>query len=276
MDRREVAAVLAYIGRLDPRTVRTGTGEARDQIAQWQELLDDVPFATDHGWDVRKAIRSHVLDSPYPILPVDIARRWRAHRRDRLDRHTDPTPAADPDDPAAWRAELLRSRNAVAAGIAAPSTHHQITTGGRPRDVEERLSEIGSCIPPPSAPSWPATARRAPRARPPSPRASPMRSVSGATGATHPWAPPAANAGRPQTEPPGAMPYERFPTPRASTSPLPGGTDTELRDAALIRSSWQLPWLRPSVPNLSYTVPMSTSGTASRGPCRRLPGTGPL
>ncbi|UUU32257.1 hypothetical protein JIX56_21410 [Streptomyces sp. CA-210063] len=148
MNRREVAAVLAFIGRLDPRTIRTGTGDARDQIAQWQELLDDVPFATDHGWDVREAIRSHILDSPYPILPVDVARRWRAHRRDRLDRHTDPTPTADPDDPVAWRAELLRSRNAVAAGMAAPSTHRQITSDGRPRDVEERLREIGSCIPP--------------------------------------------------------------------------------------------------------------------------------
>ncbi|WP_327325132.1 hypothetical protein OG735_23500 [Streptomyces sp. NBC_01210] len=147
MDPREVAAVLAYTGRLDPRTIRTGTGEARDQIAQWQELLDDVPFATDHGWDVREAIRAHALDSPYPILPVDVARRWRAHRRDRLDRHTDPTPAADPDDPAAWRAELLRARNAVAVGVVAPSTHRQITGGDPQRDIEERLRTIGSCIP---------------------------------------------------------------------------------------------------------------------------------
>lgn len=107
-----------------------------------------MPLATAHGWDVREAIRAHVLDSPYPILPVDVARSWRAHRRDRLDRHTDPTPAADPDDPAAWQAELLRSRNAVAAGLAAPSTHRQITSGGRPRDVEERLREMGSYIPP--------------------------------------------------------------------------------------------------------------------------------
>ncbi|MFH8693680.1 hypothetical protein ACH4F0_03865 [Streptomyces chartreusis] len=72
MDRREVAAVLTYVGRLAPRTIRTAPGEARDQVAQWQELLDDVPFATDHGWDVREAIRAHVLNSPYPILPVDV------------------------------------------------------------------------------------------------------------------------------------------------------------------------------------------------------------
>lgn len=107
-----------------------------------------MPFTTAHGWDVREAIRAHILDSPYPILPVDLARKWRVYRRDRLDRHTDPTPTADPDDPAAWRAELLRTRNSVAAGAAAPSTHRQITRGSPSRHVEERLCEIGSPIPP--------------------------------------------------------------------------------------------------------------------------------
>ncbi|MFF4179879.1 hypothetical protein [Streptomyces sp. NPDC001750] len=148
MERREVAAVLAYIGRLDPRTIRTDPGEARDQLAQWHELLHDVPFATEHGWDVREAIRAHVLDSPYPILPVDVAREWRTYRRDRLGRHTDPTPTADPDDPAAWRAELLGTRQAVATGTAAPSTHRQLTSGGPYPDVEARLRAIGSCVPP--------------------------------------------------------------------------------------------------------------------------------
>ncbi|WP_327744497.1 hypothetical protein OHO28_27785 [Streptomyces europaeiscabiei] len=147
MDRREVAAVLAYIGRLDPRTIPAGTGNARDQIAQWHELLSDVPFATDHGWDVREAVRAHVLDSPYPILPVDVARKWRAYRRDRLDRHTDPTPAADPDNPAAWRTELVGTRHAVATGIAAPSPHRQLARGPH-RDLDARLAAVGSSIPP--------------------------------------------------------------------------------------------------------------------------------
>ncbi|MPY47665.1 zinc finger domain-containing protein [Streptomyces acidicola] len=147
MDRREVAAVLAYIGRLDPRTIPAGTGNARDQIVQWQELLADVPFATDHGWDVREAIRAHVLDSPYPILPVDVARKWRAYRRDRMERHTDPTPDADPDNPAAWRTELLGTRHAVATGVAAPSSHRQLVQGPG-RDVEARLAVVGSSIPP--------------------------------------------------------------------------------------------------------------------------------
>lgn len=148
MERREVAAVLAYIGRLDPRTIRTDTGEARDQIAQWHELLSDVPLATGHGWDVREAIRAHILDSPYPILPVDVARKWRKYSRDRLARHTDPTPAVNPDNAAAWRAELLGARHAVAAGTTAPSTHRQITSGGPHPDIEARIAAIGSCIPP--------------------------------------------------------------------------------------------------------------------------------
>jgi hypothetical protein len=147
LDRREVAAVLAYIGRLDPRTARTGTDEARDQIVQWHELLHDVPFATDHGWDVREAIRAHVLDCPYPILPVDVACKWRAYRRDRLDRHTDPTPIADPDNPVAWRTELLGTRHAVATGMAAPSPHRQLARGPH-RDIDARLAAVGSSIPP--------------------------------------------------------------------------------------------------------------------------------
>ncbi|MCB5905903.1 zinc finger domain-containing protein [Streptomyces pinistramenti] len=148
MERHEVAAVLAYIGRLDPRMIRTGEREARDQLDQWHELMAEVPLATGHGWDVRAAVREHLLDSPFPLLPVDIARKWRAHRRDRLGRHTDPTPAADPDDVASWRAELRRARQAVAAGAAAPATHRQLT-GGRVRpDIEARLRVIGSCIPP--------------------------------------------------------------------------------------------------------------------------------
>ncbi|EST29214.1 hypothetical protein M878_20805 [Streptomyces roseochromogenus subsp. oscitans DS 12.976] len=107
-----------------------------------------MPFATDHGWDVREVIRAHVLDCPYPILPVDVARKWRIYRRDRLQRHTDPTPSANPDNPDAWRAELLATRHAVAAGAAAPSTHRQLTNGGPHPDIEARLRTIGSCIPP--------------------------------------------------------------------------------------------------------------------------------
>ncbi|MFI9755782.1 zinc finger domain-containing protein [Streptomyces collinus] len=148
MDRREIAALLAYIGRLDPRTTRTDQGEARDQLAQWHELLSDVPMATPHGWDARIAARQHIRVSPYQILPSDIARPWESYRRDRLHRHTDPTPSADPDDQAAWTAELAGTRRAVAIGTAQPTQYRQIAS--RPIDpgVKARLREVGSCIPP--------------------------------------------------------------------------------------------------------------------------------
>lgn len=149
MDRRETAALLAYIGRLDPRTIRI-EGEARDQLAQWHELLGDVPLVTPQGWDARAAARKQIRDSPYQVLPADIARPWESYRRDRLGRHTDPTPAVDPDDQAAWTAELIRARRAVASGVAEPTQGAAITSGRRRIDprLEARLREVGSCIPP--------------------------------------------------------------------------------------------------------------------------------
>ncbi|MCW8102228.1 zinc finger domain-containing protein [Streptomyces tauricus] len=166
MDRREVAALLAYIGRLDPRTIRTHPGEAGDQLAQWHELIGDVPMATQHGWDARVAARQHIRTSPYQILPADIARPWESYRHDRLARHTDPTPSADPDDQAAWTAELVGTRRAVAAGAAQPAQARAITSGRNGIDprLEARLREIGSCIPPAAraalAPHRPARAAR--------------------------------------------------------------------------------------------------------------------
>ncbi|WSQ12950.1 hypothetical protein OG604_37200 [Streptomyces sp. NBC_01231] len=164
MDRREIAALLAYIGRLDPRTTRTDQGEARDQLAQWHELLGDVPLATAHGWDARISARQHIRTSPYQILPADIARPWESYRRDRLARHTDPTPSADPDDQAAWTAELVGTRRAVAYGTAQPTEYRQIA--GKPSDprLEAALEQVGSCIPPQAlaalAPFRPARAAR--------------------------------------------------------------------------------------------------------------------
>lgn len=150
MDRREIAALLAYIGRLDPRTIRTDPGEARDQLAQWHELLGDLPMATPYGWDARVAVRRHIRTSPYQILPADVARPWERYRRERLARHSDPTPCVDPDDQAAWTAELVRARHAVATGAVQPSQARAITSGrdGIDPRLKARLREAGSCIPP--------------------------------------------------------------------------------------------------------------------------------
>ncbi|MFF4716531.1 hypothetical protein ACFY2V_34825 [Streptomyces eurythermus] len=148
MDRREIAALLAYIGRLDPRTIRTDHAEARDQLAQWHELLEDVPLATPYGWDACVVARRHIRVSPYQILPADIARPWEDYKRDRLHRHTDPTPVADPDDQAAWTAELVGTRRAVATGTAQPVTHRQLTAGEANPRLKARLTQVGSYIPP--------------------------------------------------------------------------------------------------------------------------------
>lgn len=166
MDRRETAALLAYIGRLDPRTIRTDQGEARDQLAQWHELLGDMPMATPYGWDARVAVRQHIRTSPYQILPADVVRPWESYRRDRLARHSDPTPSADPDDQAAWTAELVGMRHAVAAGLAEPAQARAITSGrdGTDPRLEAMLERLGSCIPPSAraalAPYRPARAAR--------------------------------------------------------------------------------------------------------------------
>ncbi|MEV7004669.1 hypothetical protein AB0N62_44910 [Streptomyces sp. NPDC093982] len=148
MDRREIAALLAYIGRLDPRTTRTDQGEARDQLAQWHELLGDVPLATPHGWDARITARQHIRNSPYQIIPADVARPWESYRRDRLSRHTDPTPSADPDDQAAWTAELVGTRRAVASGTAQPTEYREIASQSSDLRLEALLEQAGSRIPP--------------------------------------------------------------------------------------------------------------------------------
>ncbi|MFH8591589.1 zinc finger domain-containing protein [Streptomyces rimosus] len=163
MDRREIAALLAYIGRLDPRTIRV-EGEARDQLAQWHDLLGDVPMVTPNGWDARVAARQHIRVSPYPILPADIARPWENYRSDRLARHTDPAPSVDPDDQAAWTAELAGTRRAVATGSAQPAQYRAIASGRNDPELQVRLRQVGTCIPPEAraalAPYRPARAAR--------------------------------------------------------------------------------------------------------------------
>ncbi|BDH07169.1 zinc finger domain-containing protein [Streptomyces seoulensis] len=166
MDRREIAALLAYIGRLDPRLIRTDDGEVREQLDQWHELLEDVPIATPYGWDARVTAKKHIRVSPYPILPADIGRPWEGYRRDRLARHSDPTPSIDPDDQSAWTAELIGTRHAVAVGTAQPAQARAITSGRDEIDpkLEARLKQVGSPIPPAAraalAPYRPARAAR--------------------------------------------------------------------------------------------------------------------
>ncbi|MET9291144.1 cell surface glycoprotein [Streptomyces sp. NPDC003077] len=147
MNRQETAALLAYVARLDPRSTPADQAEAGDRLDQWYELLADVPATAPHPegrhWDAAQAVRHHIATSPYPIKPADVVRPWQAFRRAALDRHTDPVPDADPDDPAAYRAALLGTRLAVATGAAAPTTLRELTTGGPAPELAARLSAVG-------------------------------------------------------------------------------------------------------------------------------------
>lgn len=151
MSPEEVAALLAYATRLDPRLATRSEADADAQLDQWCELLADVPATAPHpdgrDWHAGHVVRHQIASSPYPIKPSDVSVPWHKFRRDVIGRHTDPVPAADPDDEAAWRAELIGTRNAVAAGQATATTYRALTAGGPAPEVEERLAALGSYMP---------------------------------------------------------------------------------------------------------------------------------
>ncbi|MFJ2017221.1 zinc finger domain-containing protein [Streptomyces nodosus] len=151
MTPREVAALLAYVVRLDPRMNLDDPQAAADRLAQWCDLLSDVP-ATAHGWDAARTARDYIARNPYRIQPSDISRPWHAHKADALNRHVgtfEPAqhPHLDPDDVTGYRAALAAERHAVATGQQAPDTHRAITAGPAAAEVERRLAELGTYMP---------------------------------------------------------------------------------------------------------------------------------
>ncbi|WP_030271226.1 hypothetical protein [Streptomyces sp. NRRL B-24484] len=145
MTPEEVAALLAYVAELDPRTANATAAEAVAQLSRWCELLQDVPATAPDGWDAAATVRRHVAESPFPILAVDITRPWAAHRRSLLARHTDPRPAVDPDNVAAYQAAIRAQRQAVATGQAVPSSSRELTGGPHP-SVAGQLG-VGRALP---------------------------------------------------------------------------------------------------------------------------------
>lgn len=154
MNRTEVAALLAYAVGLDPRSAPAEQSAANDTLNQWEEVLRDVPPTAPHPsgrhWNAAEAVRHHIATSPYPIKPSDVSRPWYVFRADVIGRHHDPVPAADPDDPESWRAELLGTRHAVATGAAAPAPLRELLGGTRDeRDAEAAavLARLGTYVP---------------------------------------------------------------------------------------------------------------------------------
>ncbi|MFH8993281.1 cell surface glycoprotein [Streptomyces sp. NPDC017940] len=153
MTPREVAALLAYIARLDPRLAVEDQAAAAERLAQWCDLLDDVP-ATAHRWDAARVARDYIARVPYRIQPSDISRPWHAHKAEQLRRHMgtfEPTahPEISPDDETgnAFVAALRAERAAIATGQRAPVTLRAITAGPAAAAVERRLAELGTYLP---------------------------------------------------------------------------------------------------------------------------------
>ncbi|MCY0959629.1 cell surface glycoprotein [Streptomyces sp. H27-H5] len=155
MIREEVAALLAYAVRLDPRLAPADQAEADERLAQWFDLLADVPPTAPHpdgrDWHAGHVVRHHIASSPYRIQPSDVSRPWHAFKADVLGRHTDPVPPVDPDNHRAYRDALASTRTAIATGQAAPSVYRELT-GGSTRDERNefaaaRLAALGDYMP---------------------------------------------------------------------------------------------------------------------------------
>ncbi|MFJ5999631.1 cell surface glycoprotein [Streptomyces sp. NPDC092370] len=154
MTPREVAALIAYVVKLDPRLALDDQAAAAERLAQWCDLLSDVP-AQAHGWDAARTARDYIARNPYRIQPSDISRPWHTHKADVMSRHVgtfEPTahPEINPDDETgnAYVAALRAERQAVAAGRLAPVTHRAITAGPAAAEVARRLAALGEYMPP--------------------------------------------------------------------------------------------------------------------------------
>ncbi|MFF9554556.1 hypothetical protein ACF1DY_01810 [Streptomyces albus] len=120
MKPEEIPTLLKRISYADPRVLPDDPDERRGKVAMWAGVLRDVPadFALH-------AAQDHYARSPYPVVPSDIAQRWRRLTGDRLGRHAgtfEPTahPGLDPDDHAGYLAALRRERETVRRGGTEP------------------------------------------------------------------------------------------------------------------------------------------------------------
>jgi hypothetical protein len=147
MDAAEVPQLIAQIALADSRVRREDPVERRAQILMWAGILTDVPldFAIH-------AVKEHYSRSQWPIAPGDIASRWSAETRDRLQRDNgtfEPNdfPDLDPDDVIGYLAALRGQRQAVARGFQPPNTVKALTAGAAADEVTRRLATLGTYIP---------------------------------------------------------------------------------------------------------------------------------
>ncbi|NUP19241.1 MAG: hypothetical protein HOZ81_24745 [Streptomyces sp.] len=127
----ETAELLGLCAAFDRRTI------GKTDVLAWQTVLADIdPDAA------KQAVTAHYAAETRWIMPADIRATVQAQRAARLAQHTDPTPTADPDDLTAYKAEIIATRRAVAAGHTPPATH-ELTAGPMHPDVAARLHALG-------------------------------------------------------------------------------------------------------------------------------------
>jgi hypothetical protein len=147
MDAEEIPQLIAQIALADSRVRREDKIERRAQILMWAGILADVPYDF-----AIQAVKEHYSQSQWPIAPGDIASRWQAGVRDRLNRDNgtfEPHdyPDLDPDDVIGYLAALRGQRTAVAQGYRPPNDVRAITAGPAADEVTTRLRTLGSYVP---------------------------------------------------------------------------------------------------------------------------------
>jgi hypothetical protein len=140
----EIPQLLAQIALADPRVRREDPIEMRAQIHMWAGILADVPadFALT-------AAQQHYATSTWPILPAEIATRWHALVRDRMNRDVgtfEPRPDLDPDDVPGYLTALREQRQAVVHGQTPPAEVRTITAGPAAAEAQRRLAQLGDYL----------------------------------------------------------------------------------------------------------------------------------
>ncbi|MER8266493.1 hypothetical protein ABT007_20095 [Streptomyces griseus] len=128
----ETLDLLEQIALVDDRVVKTNETEQAAQLTMWAAVLKDVPLAY-----AGQAVGEHYASSAWPVMPKDIAERWRKTYRDRLGRgvHTfEPRkhPHIDPDDISGYQMALRAQTNAVRTGCDEPIEMRALMAGSDP------------------------------------------------------------------------------------------------------------------------------------------------
>ncbi|MDX3753705.1 hypothetical protein [Streptomyces sp. AK08-02] len=128
----ETLDLLSQVALVDDRVVRVNETEQAAQLTMWAAILRDVPLDF-----AGRAIGEHYAESAWPVMPKDIAARWRTEARRRLDRHVgtfEPNahPHLDPDNIPGYRAALRAEREGVRRGGYEPVAWPELMAGSDP------------------------------------------------------------------------------------------------------------------------------------------------